>query len=49
LSEEEMSLSSLLEKVKQRIHYIKNHGNAFVIDWTLVELIESIVEKLEKR
>jgi hypothetical protein len=49
LSEEEMSLSSLLEEVKQRIHYIKKYGNAFVVDWVLLELMESIMGKLEKR
>lgn len=49
MSEEEISLSSLLDKIKQRIQYIKKHGNVFVIDWTLLELLEDILEKLEKR
>jgi len=49
LAEEETSLSSLLEKVKQRIDDIKKSGNAFVVDWVLLELIELIMEKLEKK
>ena len=49
MSEEEMSLSSLLKEVKQRIHYIKKYGNAFTVDWVLLELMESIIGKLEKR
>ena len=48
MPEEEISLSSLLEKIKQRIQYIKKHGNAFTVDWTLLELIEMIVQKLKK-
>ena len=45
---EETHLFSFIRELKNRIEWIKSQGNAFVVDWTLVELIEKFIVYIEE-
>jgi hypothetical protein len=47
MSINEVPLSSLIKKTKEKIKKIKGQGNAFVTDWELIEMIETILEKIK--
>lgn len=38
----------LIQKAKKRIEEVKKNGNAFVTDWLLIEIFETIIKELEK-
>tara|TARA_Y100000592_G_scaffold17481_2_gene26269 strand:- start:2459 stop:2632 length:174 start_codon:yes stop_codon:yes gene_type:complete len=48
LYNKEKDLSLLIQEAKERIKHIKECGNAFVTDWLLIEILETIIEKIEK-
>ena len=37
MSEKKEDLSILLKKKKKRIYNLKKHGNAFIVDWSLIK------------
>ena len=47
MSDNKVSLFSLIDEVKQMIDSIKKNGSAFVVDWQLIELLELIIERIE--
>ena len=47
MSINEITLSSLVEKTKEKIKRTKEEGSAFVVDWELIEMIEMILEKIK--
>ena len=48
MSEKKEDLSILLNKAKERIYNLKKHGNAFVVDWSFVEIVEEIISHLDQ-
>ena len=48
MSEKKEDLSILLNKAKKRIYNLKKHGNAFVVDWSFVEIVEEIISHLDQ-
>ncbi len=48
MSEKKEDLSILLNKAKERIYNLKKHGNAFVVDWSLIEIVEEIISHLDQ-
>jgi len=48
MSEKKEDLSALLNKAKERIYNLKKHGNAFVVDWSLIEIVEEIISHLDQ-
>ena len=48
MSEKKEDLSILLNKAKERIYNLKKHGNAFVVDWSLIEIVEDIISHLDQ-
>ena len=48
MSEKKEDLSILLNKAKERIYNLKKHGNAFVVDWSLIEIVEEIIFHLDQ-
>ena len=48
LYNKEKDLPLLIQEAKERIKHVKECGNAFVTDWLLIEILETIIEKIEK-
>ncbi len=44
---EEGDLSFALNKLQKKIDNIKKTGNAFVVDWELLEMIENVIQLLQ--
>ena len=45
--EKEKDLSSALSKLQKKIDNIKKSGNAFAVDWGLLEMMEEIIDLLK--
>ena len=48
MPEKKEDLSILLNKAKERIYNLRKHGNAFIVDWSLIEIVEEIISHLDQ-
>ena len=47
MPDKEGDLSFALNKLQKKIDNIKKTGNAFVVDWELLEMMENVIQLLQ--
>ena len=47
MAESEKDLSSALNKLQKKIDNVKKTGNAFVVDWELLAMVEELISLLQ--